>query len=77
MKVGDRVKWTSQSRGNITTKHGVIVEIVPSGLRIDHAEKSDLFRHDPLTIRYHESYIVCVGNKYYYWPLVKNLVQIK
>ena len=77
MKVGDRVKWVSQSHGHRTTKYGDIVEIIPGGEHVHdllHGRKLKDYRWSS---RDHESYLILVGGKYYYWPLVKNLVQIK
>lgn len=31
LKVGDEVKWMSQSAGVLREKHGVVVEVVPPG----------------------------------------------
>jgi len=81
MKVGDRVQWTSQSQGYEKEKVGVIVEIVPAGKRIVDAKYRNELRIDIGSYRNHKSFIVRVtgpqGGTKYYWPLVKNLVQIK
>ena len=81
MKVGDRVQWVSQSQGHRKEKLGVIVEIVPAGMPIEGIKHAEKFRHDLGTRKNYRSYIVKVtgprGGTKYYWPLVKNLVQIK
>lgn len=75
MKVGDKVKWTSQSKGYVRTKEGWICASVPANvhpqnrLPVDHN-----FRGIPGGMRDHESYLVKVGkSKRLYWPLVSKL----
>lgn len=71
LKVGTRVRWTSQSGGYEKTKEGVIVETVLAYESINDMYDKQI-RHGLWPYRDHESYIVKVGNKLY-WPLVKYL----
>jgi len=85
-KVGDRVKWTSQSGGFTRTKTGEIICVVHPGERpCGWARRcfTDDFAHltergfSPSKLgggfsRKHESYLVAVGAKLY-WPRVKHL----
>ncbi len=76
-RIGDRVWWTSQAGGYATTKHGIIVAVVP-------ARRSPLIgtlpagcsvRCDSSTMRRHESYLVRVGRRArLYWPRVSDLL---
>lgn len=71
--VGVRVKWSSQSRGRMKEKDGVIVEIVVAGNRPS-LKWADIWA--PGSPRNHESYVVEVGKRHY-WPLVKNIQIVK
>ena len=69
MKLGDKVRWWSQSGGYLKKKEGEIWEIVPKGMA----------PHQLITTatelgggRNHESYVIRVGNKTY-WPRVSAL----
>lgn len=71
--VGDRVIWTSQSKGYTTTKHGVVIAIIPAGT--DPAQcVTDGYSMGFGSPRSHESYLVKVGRRWKpYWPLVAHL----
>jgi hypothetical protein len=83
-KVGARVKWTSQSAGFRTTKHGVVVSVVARGedpyfspfLILQWTGPNRL--GNGVTVRNHESYFVVVGKTkqfagILYWPRVNGL----
>ncbi len=77
-KVGDRVWWTSQAGGYATTKHGVIIAVVPA-YRSPHSviglSPGFCVRCDSSTVRRHESYLVRVGRRArLYWPRVGDLL---
>jgi hypothetical protein len=72
--VGTQVRWTSQAGGYRKTKVGIIVDVIPAFDYLTDYLPDEILEqlgrgHLPRT---HESYIVRVGNKYY-WPRVKNL----
>jgi len=66
MKVGDKVKWSSQAQGKWKTKEGVVTRIVPTG------KLANLKPSNTCLPRDHESYVVKVGKKLY-WPRVAAL----
>ncbi len=68
-QLGDRVTWTSQAGGYTTTKEGVVVEIVPPG------QKPKAKLKEPGLARHHPSYVVKVGNRFY-WPRVAGLAPV-
>lgn len=69
-KVGDKVKWTSQSQGYKSEKHGVVAAIIPAGKTV----LSDAYTvRMPGQPRGHISYVIRVKNKHY-WPLVSKLL---
>jgi len=70
--IGDEVEWTSQSAGYKTTKRGVVVQIVPAGLRPDSEAFPSLHRRAGLQ-RDHDSYVVRVRGRGPYWPRVSLL----
>ena len=77
MKIGDRVKWTSQSQSYWTKKTGEIVAIVPAGTSpvVPEGFKCNSAAGYGLAGRNHESYLVRVdgkGNRLY-WPIVRML----
>ena len=72
LKIGDRVKWKSQSRSYWTTKVGTIVAVVPPGSNpvIPEGFKGNSSTGYGLCGRKNESYLVRVdgkGNRLY-WP---------
>lgn len=72
MGLGDKVRWTSQAGGFARTKHGEIVEVVPS-----HAYPAiSIPGSGPgrCEVRDHESYVVCANGRNY-WPRVQALVR--
>lgn len=76
--IGDRVTWTSQSKGNSTTKHGVIVAIVPAGSDAMNCIPAGFSCNSTCgygTPRSHHSYLVQVDGKgkRLYWPVVSLL----
>ena len=83
MKVGDKVRWTSQSAGSTTTKEGVVFAVVPKFKYLTDIEAVDMAQHNlgpvrsALTYyicnRSHESYLVSVPSNgkakpKLYWP---------
>jgi hypothetical protein len=89
MKVGDKVKWTSQAQGSATTKEGVVMAVVPRraepysiAMRLLKGTR-DKFVFGCGGWRDHESYIVRVERyhrktgaqlaSHYYWPRVSAL----
>lgn len=88
MKVGDKVTWSSQAGSYTTTKSGVIVAIVPPGVKpptkhrlaewVQWGLGSYQCVYDGFG-RKHESYLVAVPNKSgkgwgkVYWPRVSAL----
>lgn len=89
MKVGDRVRWTSQSQGYRREKRGEVVAVVPPGVhpcvawnRFEAGEFriSPLFSSASYSLpRNHESYLIAVptktgrGKARLYWPVVSLL----
>jgi len=85
--VGDKVSWTSSVHGNVTTKEGSVVGVVPAHMgQVDevlkhmderHRAKIELRSMD--SVRAHESYIVSVPDGYrpgkhmLYRPVVSKL----
>lgn len=74
-KLGDRVRWTSQSAGFSVEKIGEIIEVVP-------AKASPQTKLDrPGMGRDHESYVVRAkkpnGRSAKYWPKVKYLELVR
>ena len=85
MKVGTKVKWSSQSCSCTTTKVGTIIVVVPTGRSLRScliSEQFELFR-EPGGPRNHVSYVVSVppakGNAKakLYWPVAKKLKEVK
>ena len=62
MEIGDTVSWTSQAGGFSKMKTGVIVEAV-----LPHRSPDAKYNLQTLSKRSSTSYVVKVGNKYY-WP---------
>ena len=62
MEIGDTVSWTSQAGGFSKTKTGVIVEAIPP-----HYSPDAKYNLHTISKRSSTSYVVKVGNKYY-WP---------
>ena len=72
-KVGDLVKWESQSSGHFRRKVGVVMTVVPSHM-LPRAPEGLRLSAGHGTRRRHKSYLVQVGGRStLYWPLVKNL----
>ena len=87
-KIGDRVFWES----NDTKKEGVVLEVVESGEQLKYSSKNCPFldrfekyndkkrwRHSRLsdgTVRFSESYLVAVKDKYLYWPVTSKLRKV-
>lgn len=82
-QIGDTVTWTSQAGGNVKTKTGKVVAVVPTniGLRQIVSRDSREYSVDHLGLfsgRDHESYLIQVGkSKRLYWPLVKYLKKVE
>ncbi len=82
-KVGDKVYWSSQSRGFDTDKVGEVVAIVPAGQHIRPVRFVETYNVSAMGYgcpRDHESYLVAVqtgktpqAKKSLYWPRVKSL----
>ena len=68
-KVRDKVTWTSQAQGYTKKKTGIVVEIV-----FKNTYPETVLEYG--TSRDHTSYVVQVGNKYY-WPRVNYLKKVK
>lgn len=89
MKIGDKVKWTSQSGGDSTEKQGVITYVISANTRAQNGirvqaiqQKTHTVMFDGCSSRSHESYIVEVhqpGKRRpkMYWPRVSQLILIK
>ena len=80
MKVGDRVRWSSQAGGQETSKTGRIVAVVPPDTKPDPLIPEGYEKKNPAPSgngRKTESYWVALGqsNKVH-WPLVKYLTLI-
>ena len=72
-KVGQLVKWSSQSKGFRKTKHGKIAQVVPPGNQPSEDDFPALHRGWGCGMgRKNESYVVLVGNKPY-WPVASLL----
>lgn len=67
-KLHQRVRWTSQAGGHYKTKEGMIVFVVPSGIRPDMVREAGLPRN-------HESYVVSAEGQNY-WPRVSALEEV-
>lgn len=80
-KVGDRVRWESQSGGYWKAKEGKVVEVVPIGKR----PNNDITGGIGLLGRIHVSYVVqlngtgkgTVLKAKFYWPVVSKLTKIE
>jgi len=79
MRIGDRVKWVSQSQGFCTEKKGTIIAVVPSNKNPHEfipvgfsCSSSSGFGGS----RDHESYLILVVGKgrRLYWPKVRDLI---
>ncbi len=88
-KIGDRVRWSSQSSGSKTTKEGEVVAVVPHLRELGDVQDQYLCSRPSNNItpvelsglpRKGESYLVLVriGNRKprLYWPRVKGLEKI-
>ena len=80
---GDEVTWTSQSQASETTKIGIVIEVIPAGIRPSASKYPSLYRGAGLgSARNHESYVVSVrdkdvrGRNKIYWPRVSKLAKI-
>ena len=62
MGIGDIVSWTSQAGGFSKMKTGVIVDFVKP-----YSVPDEKYKLHTLSMRKTTSYVVQVGNKYY-WP---------
>lgn len=75
-ELGDEVAWESQARGFSKEKRGVVVRVLEPGERFTDADRAtfpNLFRGFGVGVpRPHRSYVVKVGNVYY-WPVVGKL----
>lgn len=72
LKVGDRVRWTSQSQGESREKEGMIVQAVLQGeLPDEKFIKWSCYQN----VKKMDSYVVQVGEKFY-WPRVSALVLV-
>lgn len=83
--VGDRVRWHSQALGHAKEKEGIIVAVVPKLCLVEATAASLTPASASLKrlgatcagIRDHDSYIVRVRARTYYWPLVQKLTRIE
>jgi len=72
-RVGDPVIWTSQAQGHIKTKQGVVLEIVPAGLRPSAERFPSLYKGAGAgSARKNLSYVVRANGRVY-WPIASNL----
>jgi hypothetical protein len=86
LKVGDRVEWTSQSRGVVQTKVGSVIRVIPAGedpagviknLRVVHGARAAYGRGGPRGVA---SYLILVprvtpkSKPVIYWPRVNLLM---
>jgi hypothetical protein len=72
-KEGDKVWWKSQANGRHIKKQGVGVEVVDIAKQPSRVRFPSLYKHNGVGgSREHVSYVVKVGNKYY-WPRMKDL----
>jgi hypothetical protein len=72
-KLEDKVGWSSQSHGSRKVKEGLVVQVVPSCQLPDREAFPSLYKGSGIGgIRNHISYVVQVGNKFY-WPRVSAL----
>lgn len=71
MKIGDKVKWTSQSSGTVKEKEGTIVAVVPSFFRINKSYLGRIAKEHNASARFlssssyptaYDRYLVLVGN---------------
>lgn len=91
MKIGDRVKWSSQAGSYTKEKIGTVVGVVPAGEVVnpvgmrkhfaDYHPTCHELMFDGYSKRDHESYLVLVergkAKAKLYWPLVKYLIGVK
>jgi hypothetical protein len=81
-KIGDKVSWTSQSRGYSASKIGFVAAVIPSGGMPDPTEFPSLYKGLGVGgYRNHVSYVVRVSHgpgrqDSVYWPLAKKLVAV-
>lgn len=84
-KVGDKVRWQSQSSSSMTEKVGEIVAVVPSNESLRYF-RTIIGKYRRLGVfgmsRNHESYLVAVpsktgrGKPVLYWPRVRHLRKV-
>lgn len=80
-KVGDLIEWDSQAHGNVRTKIGIVIQVVPVGMTPDHyTDQETLWKiHRPGSGRNHESYIIALPHPdkptEFFWPRVKHLTK--
>jgi hypothetical protein len=77
-KLGDKVKWSSQSQGFRRDKQGVVVQVVGILERPNHEQFQTLYRGCGCGYgRTHESYVVNTAQPNrapkYYWPVASLL----
>jgi pyruvoyl-dependent arginine decarboxylase (PvlArgDC) len=76
LKLGDRVRWVSQSQGYRKAKEGEIVEVVPAGFSPNRDAFPQLYQGMGVGFpRNHDSYVVLVGKKPY-WPRASLLEKV-
>ena len=90
MKIGDNVMWNSQAGGKLLGKVGVIVAVVPPGVRPAKLDGSRRILNEDIELpdreylvhklgggmaRKEESYLIAVDN-ILYWPVVRILRQV-
>lgn len=68
-KIGETVKWTSQSQGYEKTKEGIVVNVVRIGKLPNRRIHASTWLG---MVRNHESYVVEVNGRNY-WPRVSQL----
>lgn len=80
-KIGDKVKWSSQSQGFRREKQGEVVEVVAAGQRPNRERFDMLYRGSGCGWgRKRESYVVNIGHPAhapkYYWPIESLLTPV-
>lgn len=72
-KIGDTVRWSSQAQGYRKEKVGVVVAVLAPMDRPNPSEFPSLYKGSGCGFgRRYKSYVVKVGNKYY-WPIASIL----
>lgn len=82
-EVGTQVEWSSQSKGHVTTKTGVIVDVIAPNQKPSDLKWPSLYKRNLGQARKGISYVVLVAppagsaaQPKYYWPLTTALKQV-